>query len=112
MSKTVFIDLDGTIVFHNYEPLKVKDKFLPGVLSFLKKLKDENFFCILTTNRSKEMAEPVILMLKKEIQFEFDREIFDLPVGVRVLINDNKNEEVRAIAFAVNRNTGLTNLTI
>jgi ribonucleotide monophosphatase NagD (HAD superfamily) len=112
MSKTIFIDLDGTLVIHNYKPLIVSDVFLPGATDFLINAKAQNCYCILTTNRSKENSQEVISYLLSEHNFKFDREIYDLPVGIRYLINDNKDDEVRAIAIPLERNLGLINISI
>ena len=112
MSKTIFIDLDGTLVFHNYEPLVQDDVFLPGAIDFLIRCMQLNYFCILTTNRSKEKSHQVLEHLHVKYNFKFDLEIFDLPVGIRLLINDNKNDEVRAIAIPVVRNFGLKDICI
>lgn len=112
MSKTIFIDLDGTLVFHNYQPNTEKDVFLPGAIEFLLNARTKGYYCVLTTNRSESNSREVISSLRKLINFEFDRTIFDLPVGIRVLINDNKDEEVRALAFAIDRNVGLYGVEI
>lgn len=112
MSKTIFIDLDGTLVFHNYEPLIQDDIFLPGAIDFLIRCRQSNYYCILTTNRSKINSYQVIEHLYFNYNFKFDREIFDLPVGIRFIINDNKNEEIRAIAIPVERNFGLKDIFV
>lgn len=112
MPKTLFIDLDGTLVFHNYHPREVEDQFLPGALDFLEKARALNNYCVLTTNRSEENSRAVISALRNLIGFSFDREIYELPVGIRVLINDNKNDEVRAIAIPLERNKGLERVIV
>lgn len=112
MSKTIFIDLDGTLVLHNYSPSTQEDQFLPGSLEFLANARAKGYYCVLTTNRNESNSKRVIFLLRKLINFEFDRTIFDLPVGIRILINDNKDNEVRAIAFPVTRNFGLNEVQI
>lgn len=112
MSKTIFIDLDGTLVFHNYSPTSTEDTFLPGAIEFLINAKKRNDYCILTTNRSEENSQFVIDFLKNNYNFIFNREIYDLPVGIRIIVNDNKNDEIRAIAIPVTRNVGLKEISI
>ena len=112
MSKTIFIDLDGTLVIHNYRPLIVDDVFLPGAIDFLVKARQSGYFCILTTNRSKINSKNLIDYLNYNHDFKFDREMYDLPVGIRFIINDNKDEEVRAIAIPLVRNFGLKDISI
>jgi predicted secreted acid phosphatase len=107
MSKTIFIDLDGTLVFHNYHPNSQVDIFLPGAIEFLINSRSKGYYCVLTTNRSESNCKGTISSLQKLINFKFDRTIFDLPVGIRILINDNKDDEVRALAIPINRNIGL-----
>lgn len=110
MPKTLFIDLDGTLVHHNYTPFEVDDVFLPGAIAFLQEAKKSDCYCVLTTNRSHLAAEKTLHRLRSEFDFEFDRTLFDLPVGIRVLINDTKDTEVRAIAIPVQRNVGLVGI--
>ncbi len=111
MSKTLFIDLDGTLVYHNYRPLEEADRILPGVLDFLTEARAKGYFVVLTTNRSQEKAQGALDLLKNSIQFNFDRALYDLPVGIRVLINDNKDQEVRALAMPLERNKGLVGIS-
>lgn len=110
MPKTLFIDLDGTLVRHNYTPFDVDDVLLPGVIDFLLEAKRTACFCVLTTNRSALAAEKILNRLRDEIDFVFNVTLFDLPVGIRVLINDTKEDEVRAIAIPVQRNVGLKDI--
>lgn len=112
MRKTLFIDLDGTLVFHNYYPREIEDQFLPGALEFLEKASASGHYCVLTTNRSEENSRAVLSTLRDLIGFSFDRAMYELPVGVRVLINDNKDHEVRAIAVPLERNKGLESVVV
>lgn len=112
MPKTLFIDLDGTLVRHNYTPFDVDDVLLPGALEFLLDARRAGHFCILTTNRSAAAAERILARLRTEAGFVFERTLFDLPVGVRVLINDTKGDEVRAVAIPVPRDQGLEGIRL
>ncbi len=108
--KTYFIDMDGTLVKHNYNPREVPDVILPGVVEFLQKLRTNDCFCILTTSRSEVECTGILQKFRTEYSFEFDKSIYDLPSNVRVLINDSKNGLVKAVAIAVERDNGLKGL--
>ena len=112
MPRTIFIDLDGTLVKHNYSPLVTQDSFLPGAVDFLRHARSAGHYCILTTNRSAEKSEAVLKELLTHYNFSFERVMFDLPVGVRILINDTKGTEVRAIAVPVLRDVGLEDISL
>lgn len=109
LNGSVFLDLDGCLIFHNYTPFETEDVLLPYALEFLKLLKEKNYYCILTTARSKEECDYIISVLRKE-SFVFDKLIFNLPPVKRILINDNKGDEVRAVAYPVERNGGCEEL--
>jgi beta-phosphoglucomutase-like phosphatase (HAD superfamily) len=108
--KTYFIDMDGTLVKHNYHPREIPDIILPGVVEFLLKLRSNGCYCILTTSRSELECKSILLRFKFEHSFEFDRHIYGLPSNIRVLINDNKNGLIKALAIAVDRDSGLEGL--
>lgn len=103
---TYFIDLDGTLVRHHHDP---KDypavaEILPGALKWLFSLVEQNAFLILTTGRSKREANPVIKQLKK-LGIKFNAALFDLPVGIRLLVNDDAYDgECKAFAIRHKRN--------
>lgn len=112
MSKTLFIDMDGTLVKHNYDPQNTEDEILPGVFEFLSNTKEMGCFHVLTTNRSKKNCEKILAVFADKISFAFDLELYDLPVGIRILINDNKGSEVRAIAIPLTRDQGLEEVNL
>jgi len=110
MPNTYFLDLDGTIVKHNYTPDKVQDMLLPGVLEELQRAVARGDVLILTTNRSIDNCADILTKLA-ELGIIFQHQLFNLPAGVRVLVNDTKGDEVRAKAIPVIRNQGLWLLT-
>ena len=59
--KTYFIDIDGTLVKHNYDPENIPEEFLPGALDFLKSISSE--CVILTTSRSPENIKNFLFLL-------------------------------------------------
>lgn len=105
---TVFIDLDGCLVKHNYYPLTSPDEWIDGSLRALLDLKKGNRYVILVTSRTKVMCEKILAELKQEHGFEFDREYYELPTGPRIVINDYKVEPLKepvlkAIAYNIER---------
>lgn len=87
LPKTWLIDIDGTIVKHNgYK--NGKDILLDGVKDFFDKL-DKRDSVILLTARSEEFREITEDFLQVN-HIRYDKIIFGLPTGERILINDNK----------------------
>jgi len=103
----LFIDLDGTLVVHNYDPENIEDVVLSG-WELLKEISDnrDKYFIIVTTSRSKEHCNLATKKLE-ELGIRFDRAIYGLPTGIRVLVNDSKDGEPTAKAFTLERDKGL-----
>jgi hypothetical protein len=98
--KTWFIDLDGSIVKHNGH-LNGTDEFLIGAKEFLLSI-DSTDFVIITTARSSKYKKETINFLKKH-KIKFNKIIFDLPTGERILINDKKPDGTKT-AYSLNLN--------
>lgn len=110
LPKTWIFDLDGTLLVHNgYK--HGEDSFLPGTLEFIKSIPDKDVIIILTA-RSKDYKTVTESFLKKN-GVRYNEIIFDIPVGERILINDNKNSGlVCAHSIALARDHGLEDLRI
>lgn len=125
MSRTFFIDIDGTIVKHlsNDELDKIiydistnqkhessfKEILLPGVLEFWNSIND-NDKIIITTAR-KESHRKLTEKIFFDNGLRFDMMIMDLPSGKRILINDSPLSFCKkAIAINVIRDNGLLNM--
>jgi hydroxymethylpyrimidine pyrophosphatase-like HAD family hydrolase len=107
LTATIFIDLDGTIVKHNYDPENIDDIILPGVIEILQTYMYLDCDLILTTARSLKHCRKIIKKLSKEYEIEFSNIITDLSAGIRILINDNKElEKNKAICINVERDKG------
>jgi predicted mannosyl-3-phosphoglycerate phosphatase (HAD superfamily) len=101
---TVFLDIDGTIVKHNYNPEIYDDIFVKGAEEVLRELQEKNYLIILVTSRIQKHCERLLEVLaRKRI---FVTLISDLPTGRRILINDKKYNEDKAIAINVKRDGG------
>ena len=125
LNKTWFIDIDGTIVkTRNNEQLDEAINSM-GEKSYMSEVpieKSINFIrsiptsdtIVLTTARDSRHEDHTLKMLK-HFRIRYDRILFDLRSGARVLINDIKpvgiagNTEPLKMAYAINvrRNEGI-----
>jgi len=116
--KTVFCDLDGTLVKHPGDVTKLTNpkyelEVLPGVREFLYNIDINRYHLVITTGRKESLREPTI----KQLQIAgiiYDQLIMGFGGGDRILINDKKSGSTTNTAFAINlpRNQGVTNVKI
>lgn len=85
---TWLIDVDGTIVKHNGYKIDGHDTLLDGVKDFFNQI-DKNDKIILLTARENQYLDDLKKFLK-ENDIKYDYLLTDMPVGERILINDNK----------------------
>ena len=85
---TWLIDVDGTIVKHNGYKIDGHDTLLDGVKDFINQI-DKNDKIILLTARENKYLNDLKKFLK-ENDIRYDYLLTDMPVGERILINDNK----------------------
>jgi hypothetical protein len=110
LGKTWLIDLDGTVLAHNAH-LTGPERLLPGVRELWAKFGPEDHVIILTARDPQ--YEPATRAFFEEQGLRFDKMIFGLPTGERVLINDKKPFGLHtAIAVNVTRDGGLCGLGI
>ena len=109
---TIFCDLDGVLIKHVPVPSEDGNEIitLPD-FEKLRKWSEDGYYIVLTSSRPYNKVFGVLNKLKG-IGIEFDQVICDLPIGPRHLINDNKDNEVRAIAHALKRNNGIGSVKI
>ena len=100
LDHTWLIDLDGTIVKHNYYLSKNKDFLLKGARSFLKKIPKNDVIIFLTSRKKKFKKLTINFLLKNKIRY--NSIIFDLPFGERILINDIKPKKRLKTAISIN----------
>lgn len=112
LNHTWLIDLDGTIVKHNYYLSNNKDLFLKGVRVFLKKIPKNDVIIFLTSRKKKFKKSTISFLLKNKVRF--NSIIFDLPFGERILMNDikPKNKLKTAISINLKRDFGLSKFQI
>ncbi len=109
MSKTYFIDIDGTIVKHlTYGQLddpNVQDILLPGVLELWKSFDDEDIIIMTTARLQKH--EKFTKKIFEQYNLRYNKMLFDLNSGPRILINDTPDIFFpKAISINVRRNNG------
>lgn len=116
MKKTLFIDIDGTLVKHKNSLSKVileEPEILPGVIEKINKWDADGHIIILTTGRKESMRKITEEQMQK-LGIYYSQLVMGLTRGERILINDKKPdyEMTTASAIEVNRNEGLININI
>ncbi len=115
-SKTIFCDIDGTLIKH-HTPIETtkpnfKAEILPGVLEKLKDWSLKNYKLILTTGRKESQREVTENQLR-ELGITYDMLIMGIGRGSRVIINDRKPDgTTTAESYCVIRDDGLESLNI
>lgn len=112
LGHTWLIDLDGTLVKHNYYLSNKNDLFVKNARSFLKEIPKNDTIIFLTSRKKKFKKSTIAFLLKNKIRYNFI--IFDLPFGERILINDikPKNNLKTAISINLKRDFGFSKFKI
>lgn len=98
LAKTWILDVDGTLVKHNGYLIDGYDTLLDGVREFFEKIQPEDKIILLTA-RKEEYLEDLKNFLK-ENNLRYDYLLTDMPMGERILINDDKPSGLKC-AYAV-----------
>lgn len=110
LSHTWLIDIDGTIAIHNGYLSEGADIPLENSCAFLRELPKDDFIILLTSRRESAREETENFLKNNNIRY--DEIIFGLPVGERILVNDNKPSGLcMSYAIALSRNEGI-NFTV
>lgn len=115
-AKTIFCDIDGTLVKHFIPTITQKTDhrmiLLEGTLEKLTEWEKMGYNIILTTGR-KESLRKVTEQQLQDVGIIYDQLIMGIGAGVRVLINDKKPDlEETAFCFCPNRDEGISNIKI
>jgi hydroxymethylpyrimidine pyrophosphatase-like HAD family hydrolase len=114
--KTIFCDIDGTLVKHDPPSLTSKPNYkmelLEGTIEKLLEWDKKGYNIILTTGRKESLRKVTEHQLTESGIF-YDYLIMGVGGGTRYLINDDKPEGTES-AFAINlkRNEGINNIDI
>tara|TARA_Y100001963_G_C6690836_1_gene404553 strand:- start:610 stop:972 length:363 start_codon:yes stop_codon:yes gene_type:complete len=116
-SKTIFCDLDGTLVKHN-NPVEAQNpdlelEVLPGTHDKLREWDSKGYNIIITTGRKKSARIATIQQLSRA-GILYDELIMGFGGGHRYLINDTKpnSDDDTCFAITVKRNEGIEDLEI
>ena len=105
LPKTWLIDIDGTIFAHNSH-LAGEDVLLPGTREFLATLPPQDRVILMTARQETYRVATEAALSRHGVRY--DQIIFGLPVGERILINDDKPSGLKtAYAVSLPRNRGL-----
>jgi hypothetical protein len=105
--RTWILDLDGTLVKHNGYRNDSGDEVLEGVIEFFDNFVSEDDYVLIVTARLAKYKEDTIKFLD-ENKIRFNQIIFDMPPGLRILINDKKPDGTEtALSFNMDRDQGM-----
>ena len=117
-SKTIFCDLDGTLVKHCGNPCLITNpnyelEVLPGAHDKLRDWDARGYHIIITTGRKESMREATKKQLQRAGIF-YSQLIMGFGGAVRYIINDRKPNSDEDTTFAINvdRNKGLSGVEI
>tara|TARA_A100001515_G_scaffold118434_1_gene100688 strand:+ start:3874 stop:4557 length:684 start_codon:yes stop_codon:yes gene_type:complete len=110
-SKTIFCDIDGTLIQHVNPTEKTNQistvNILPGTLQKIKLWDSKNYNIILTTGRKESLRKITEEELSK-VGIIYDKLIMGIGPGDRIIINDKKtNGRNTAWAYTPERNFGI-----
>jgi len=115
--KTIFMDIDGTLVQHvsPFESAKRNHKMelLPGTIEKLEEWDMKGYILILTTGR-KESCRKELEKQLSDVGIMYDQLVMGICGGIRVLINDRKpyGDFNTAVSINLDRNQGIENIKI
>ena len=110
LGHTWILDFDGTLVEHNGYKTG-NDKFLPGAKEFLQSIPKDDYVLILTARERAAQKQTEKFLIENDIKY--NQILFEMPMGERILINDDKPSGLRcAYAITPTRNQGLERLDV
>lgn len=114
--KTIFIDIDGTLVVHgapgSTSHVDYRMTAFPGTIQKLNEWDAKGYNIILTTGRRESMREVTEKQLR-EVGIFYDQLIMGIGGGPRILINDKKpGGDLTAFSINIDRNYGIRDLDL
>ena len=100
LNKTWILDVDGTIVKHNGYLIDGYDTLLDGVKEFFENLSKGDMVILLTARKGDYLEDLKSFLIKNDIRFDYI--LSDIPMGERILVNDEKPSGLKT-AYAVNK---------
>ena len=115
--KTIFCDLDGTLVKQS-NPIDIQNpnyelEDLPGVHDKLNEWDTKGYHVVITTGRKESARESTVKQMQRA-GINYDQLIMGFGGGDRILINDRKRDSNRDTAYVINleRNKGLEDVEL
>jgi hypothetical protein len=110
LPKTWIVDVDGVLLKHNGY-LDGTEQLLPGAREFWKNVGEHDLVIIISA-RSDSLRESTIKLLTEQ-GMRVDHALFGLPVGERIVVNDNKPSGLQ-MGHAINlvRDSGLAGMVV
>ena len=116
--KTIFCDLDGTLVKHS-NPIDIQNpnfelEVLPGVHNKLNDWDTKGYHVVITTGRKESAREATVKQMQRA-GINYDQLIMGFGGGDRILLNDRKpHEPNRDTAYVINleRNKGIEDVEL
>jgi hypothetical protein len=99
LNHTWFIDIDGTILYHNGYLDADGDRILPGVRDFFDSIPPDDIIILVTAR--KEKYRPDLELFLFENNLRYNHIIYNIPMGERILINDRKPSGLNT-AYSIN----------
>ena len=114
--KTIFCDIDGTLVKHSPPSISANSKYkmelLDGTLQKLLEWDQKGYNIILTTGR-KESLRDITKKQLVDVGIFYDQLIMGIGGGERFLINDKKPDgQIAANAINIDRNEGISQIKV
>lgn len=111
--KTIFCDIDGTLLFHNVDTLNGKGQILPGARETIQTWMRKGYRIILTTGRPESHRRITEEALVSH-NIQYHQLVMNLGRGQRVVINDMKpgSTDPSALAICVDRDKGLEDVEV
>ena len=116
-SKTIFCDLDGTLIKHS-NPVDIQNpeyelEVLPGTHDKLREWDSKGYYIIITTGRKRSAQEATEKQLQRAGIF-YDQLVMGFGGANRYIINDRKPDSDEDTTFAINvtRNKGINDVKL
>ena len=113
--KTLFLDIDGTLIFHHNKFLtkQLYTNILNGTIDKFTEWDKKGYNIILVTGRRESMREQTEKQLT-EMGLFWDQLVMGIGGGDRIIINDRKPDSENDTCYAINidRNVGIGEITI
>ena len=100
LAHTWILDVDGTLVKHNGYKIDGYDTLLDGVKEFFEKISPEDKVVLMTARKEEYLPSLKEFLAQNNIRYDYL--LTDMPMGERILVNDNKPSGLNC-AYAVNK---------